>query len=96
MSTLKQIRIKKARKDHNCNSCEWLTSYSSKSEYLFKEFNFTEEEKETIFKAENNRWKVKKGDSCDYIVGVYDGDFCAFYQIPEIHDICVKYDLYDY
>lgn len=96
MSTLKQIRIKKARKDHYCNACEWLRMNGSDSKSLFNEYDFTEEEKESIRKAENNKWKIKKGESCDYIVGIYDGDFCAFYVIPEIDYICRKYDMYDY
>jgi hypothetical protein len=68
----------------------------SNSKSLFNEYDFTEEEKEAIIKAENNRWQIKKGESCEYRVSIWDGDFCAFYIIPEIDAICVKYELYDY
>lgn len=96
MSTIKQIKIKKARKDHHCNACEWLRMNCSDSKSLFNEYDFTEEEKESILKAESNKWMIKKGESCEYRVGIWDGEFYAFYIIPEIDDICVKYDLYDY
>lgn len=88
--------IKKTRKDHYCNSCEWLRFYGNTSEQLFNEFDFTEQEKNAILKAEENGWKTPKGDSCMYAVGVSEGEFYSVHFIQEIHQICVKYELYDY
>lgn len=92
---LKEIHIKKARKDHPCNACYWLTEAYSTSESLFANFDFTKDEKEAILKAERNGWKIKAGEPCVYVVGVWD-DFSAFYHIDEIDDICIKYNFYDW
>ena len=91
----KSINIKKVRKDHECNACLWLDGIGITSESIFNELdNLTEDEKQSILKAEKNRWKVKKGEPAIYRVGTTYGDFGAWYSIPEIDDICLKYDIY--
>lgn len=91
---LKEIKIKSVRKDHECNACLWLTEIGSTSESIFKQITLAEDEKKSVIKAEQNKWKVKKGNSAIYRVGLTDGDFSAWYSIPEIDDICIKYDIY--
>jgi hypothetical protein len=92
---LKEVKVKHVRKDHECNACLWLDGIGSTPESIFDQLTLTDEEKESIVKAHKNKWKVKKGDPAIYRVGLTDGDFGAWYSIPEIDDICIKYDLYD-
>jgi len=91
---LKELKIKSVRKDHECNACLWLDGIGSTAESIINELDLTEDEKYSIRKAEVNRWKVKKGEPAIYSVGITDGDFNAWYSIPEIHEICLKYEIY--
>jgi len=93
--TLKEKEIKSVRKDHTCNACEWLTSGDGLSMIRSSEIKTTISERRAIIKAKNNGWKIKKGERALYHVGVWNGDFFYSYSIPEIHDICLKYDLYE-
>lgn len=95
MTVLKQIEIKKVRKDHYCNACEWLINGEGLNMIRRGEIKTTISERRAIVKAKNNNWKVKKGERALYFVGTYDGEFYYCHSIPEIHDICVKYDLYE-
>ena len=95
MTTLKEKEIKAVRKDHNCNACEWLVNGDALTMIRRGEIKLTISERRAIVKAKQNNWKVKKGQRALYHVGIYDGDFYYCYSIPEIHDICVKYDLYE-
>lgn len=44
--------------------------------------------------ASRKSFKINKGDRYLYQVNVSYGDFYTFRAIPEIHAICIKYDLY--
>jgi len=92
---LKEVKIKSVRKDHECNACLWLDGIGSTSESIFNQITLTEEEKQSVIKAEQNKWKVKKGDPAIYRVGLTDGDFGAWYSIPEIDQICLDHGLYE-
>lgn len=91
---LKEITIKKTRKVHECNACIWLRE-SALSEIRSGEIKLTFDELRSIVKAKQNNWKIPVGSSCLYSVGIFDGDFFAFYSIPEIHSICCEYDIYE-
>jgi len=92
---LKEIKIKHVSKDHECNSCLWLYGIGITPESIFNQIDFNEDEKQSIINAHANRWKVKKGEPAIYCVGISDSDFGAWYSIPEIHEICLKYDIYE-
>lgn len=92
-TVLKEKIIKKTRKTHICNSCIWLCE-SALSEIRSGNIKLKFAELRSIVKAKQNNWKIPKGDSCLYSVGIYNGDFFACYSIPEIHDICIKYEIY--
>lgn len=92
---LKEVQIKHVKKDHECNACLWLNGIGSTTESIFNQIEMTDAEKQSIINAHANRWKVKKGDPAIYRVGITDGDFSAWYSIPEIDEICIKYDIYD-
>lgn len=91
---LKVVNVKNCTKDHQCNACLWLVNIGNTPESIFNQIDMTEDEKRYVIKAHANKWKVKKGEPAIYCAGITDGDFGTWYSIPEIHDICMKYDIY--
>lgn len=91
MSTLLSESKPRARKDHDCSACEFLTVddwWRSGKEFSFSELR-------SIVKAKENNWKIKKGEKYIRQALVQDGDFFQFKAIPEIDNICHKYNLYE-
>lgn len=91
---IKETTIKKTRKVHLCMSCEWLTN-GALDQIRSGEIKLTFAELRSVVKAKQNKWRIPKGSSCGYRVGIWEGDFCAFHFIPEIDKICSKYDIYE-
>lgn len=85
---LRERVIKRTKKIHICNACIWL------KECALHEINFTFSEYRSIVKAKQNNWKIPIGGTCLYSVGIYENDFFSCYSIPEIHQICIKYEIY--
>jgi hypothetical protein len=81
--------IHTARKNYRCDACNWL-----EIEELRRNFHLTISEWRSIIKARNNGYKILKGEKYEYNVNIQDGDFQVFRCIPEINDICLKYELY--
>jgi hypothetical protein len=81
-----ETRFQKAKKDYVCNACEWLFE----SELT----GFSIAEYRAMVKARRNRYMIKKGQEYLRQANVCGGDFMVFRAIPEIHDICLKYDMY--
>lgn len=79
-----------ANKDHECDACEWLNN----SGYA-NEGDLTEGEWKDYQLAESNGFKVKKGEKYVKQNNKFDGDIYTFKAIPAIHNICLKYDLYE-
>lgn len=79
-----------ARKDYSCMACEWLNN----SGYANVD-DLTPQEWIAYQKAENNGFKVKKGERYIRQNNKFDGKVYTFIAIPEIDDICHKYDLYE-
>jgi len=52
-------------------------------------------EKRAIIKARRNNWKIQPGQRYIRQAVVWEGRLGTFKAIPEMHDICVKYDLYE-
>ena len=78
----------KARKEYNCMACEWINeSWGS--------YKFSVKELREIVKARKNGFKINKGDRYINQRNVYDGRFCTFRAIPEIHEICINHDIYE-
>ena len=80
----------KARKDYNCMACEWFNN----SGYIAEE-ELTKEELAAYKKAEDSNFEIKKGEEYIRQNNKYDGEIYTFRAIPEMHEICIKYDLYD-
>ena len=79
-----------AKKDHDCNACEWLNN----SGYA-NEGDLTPDEWKVYQLAESKEFKVKKGEIYIRQNNKFDGEVYTFKAIPAIHDICIKYDLYE-
>lgn len=78
-----------AQKDYLCNASLFIDE-GGKPDY----FDCISDYRDYI-KAKNNRFKVKKGDRYLRQVFISDGDFCNVANIPEIHRLCIKYELYE-
>jgi len=79
----------KARRNHCCDACHWILSAGINGMgYSFAELR-------SIAKAKKNKWRITKGQRYLKQCNVQDGEIRTFKAIPEIHDICIKYDLYD-
>ena len=78
-----------ARKEHECNACLFLTG-DIQPNY----FDCIQDYRDYI-NARNNNFKIVKGQKYIRQAMVCDGDFHCAKSIPEIHQICIKYDLYE-
>jgi len=88
--TIIESRFQKAKKDYICDACDSLCDYLFESEIT----GFTIAEYRAIVRAKRNRFMIKKGQEYLRQANVCGGDFMVFRAIPEIHDICLKYDIY--
>lgn len=77
-----------AKKDYSCDACVWLFE----SDYRY---GLTISEYRSIIKAQRNSYKIKVGQKYIYQASICYGDFCTFRAIPEIFDICIKYEMFD-
>jgi len=84
--TVIETRYQKAKKDHVCDACDWL--------FETELIGFTIAEYRAIVRAKRSRYMIKKGERYLRQVSVCGGDFMVSKAIPEIHEICLRYDLY--
>jgi hypothetical protein len=77
-----------ARKDYDCDACAWVLNNGIYG------MGFTMKEKRALVKARRNRWKIIKGQKYIKQGNVQNGEIYTFKAIPEIHEICLKHDLY--
>jgi hypothetical protein len=89
-STLIRNSIRIARKRHMCMASDWLCQY----EDGFDGFTFAE--KRAIVLARRNGWFIQPGEAYVSQACTIDGFVYSFKAIKAIHDICIKYKLYDY
>jgi len=79
-----------ARKIYNCDACDWIVNGD-----LYETFHCcTWEEKKDIIRARRNKWRIHPGQKYLRQAMKWEGEMTTFKAIPEMHDICVKYDLY--
>lgn len=79
-----------ARKTYTCNACEWIDNTE-----LWKEETLTYAELRAIVKARRNKFCIVPGQRYMRQVQVIDGQLWTFRAIPEMHVICLKYDVYE-
>lgn len=79
-----------ARKEHDCMACDFVFSHGIDG------YGHSFAEKRALVKARKNAFKIKKGKKYIKQNNVLDGEFYTFKAIPEMHDICLKYGLYEH
>jgi hypothetical protein len=79
-----------ARKQHNCSACEFILDCGVHG------FGYTFAELRLIAKAKRNNYKIVKGQKYLKQNNVCDGEIYTFKAIPEMHELCLKYDHYGY
>ena len=89
MSYLIREEMPIARKDYSDDAIYWI--YESG----FYPDELTAEENEQVDQARENNYTIKKGT--EYLKITYNdgGELITFRAIPELNDICLKYDLYE-
>jgi len=81
-------QIRKANKEHRCDACYWW----DRSNY--GEQDVTPDEWKVIESAQQDGWKIVKGQKYLFQSFVYDGMIQTFKGRLDIDEICKKYDLY--
>ena len=79
----------KARKEYDCEACDWFgeTAINSQGEFSVSELRI-------IALAKRHKGKIQKGDKYLKQVNKYEGSVYTFRAIPEMHKLCLKYGLY--
>ncbi len=88
MCDLISEKILTARKDHDCMAYAWIDNFCDLED-------LTPDEKQLYLKAKENKGLIKKGEK--YVRQCLNdgGRLFTFKAIPELHNICLKYDMYE-
>ena len=88
LATLIREETPVARKEYRCQACDWIREDEITGEY------YTYAELRKIVKARQEGWRIKKGEK--YIKQILNngGELYTYRARPEIHDICLKYDIF--
>jgi len=78
----------KARKNHDCDACHWVLHEG------INRMGYTRPELRVLSKARKSNWQILKGDKYLRQLNRDIGDLVTFKAIPEVHKICLKYNLY--
>jgi hypothetical protein len=78
-----------AKKDYPCDAWVWISNANLSDD------DFEEEDREIIFKAKSEGYKILKGTKYSKTKGMFNGEFTTFRSRIDLDDICKKYDLYE-
>ena len=78
-----------ARKAYRCDACEWIENYINDG------VTFTIADYRRIVKARRNGWMIQPGQRYIRQFNTDGNEAWTFRAIPEIAELCVKYELYD-
>ena len=81
----------KARKDYSCDACYWFSEIAGERFQIDIKLS----EAKLWVKAQKDGFKIKKGQRYLRNVNKQDGELYTFRARPEIHELCVKYELYE-
>ena len=81
----------KARKDHDCMASVFLNEQN----WSPSDLSMGITEAKDWVKARQNNYKIKKGEKYLNQTMAHERKLYSFKAIPKIHNICLKYDLYD-
>lgn len=88
METILSTTHPVAKKHHQCDACTWLLNGGYPDGMTISEWR-------SIVKAKRNKWKIVPGQKYIRQSQMQDGEFVCFKAIPEIDEICRKYDVYE-
>ena len=88
MSVLLSESSPVARKDHECIACIFIKEMLSGYGWTFAEYR-------EIAKAKKSGWMIKKGQEYVRQNIIQDGEIFTYKAIPEIHEICIKWGVFD-
>lgn len=91
IQVIRDRKIKSARKERHCDAMNWLWD-SGMLQGIRTGFTFSELRLIAMAKADNS--KIKRGQPYLQQISIQGGDFCVFNAREEIHEICLKYDVY--
>ena len=77
-----------ARKEYKCDAAEWYLKNSGGKE------DFEPEDWAKIQSAAAEHFKIQQGQQYVYQAGICEGEFCTFKAKIDMHEICLKYDMY--
>jgi len=80
----------KATKDYHCQACEHISCAWNEADILALPDN----ERKAYELAKSKNFRILKGEEYVCQSGVYDGQFYTFRRIPDMVDICHKYELF--
>ena len=82
--------IRKAKKEYNCNSCEYLFEVSQRDALWVLDG----EAKERYLELLRKGGKIRVGDFYVYEVCKFDGEICVLRYLPVAHSLCQALDCY--
>lgn len=78
-----------AKKEHECMACDFILAHGVDG------FGYSLAEKRQLVIARRNKYRIKKGEKYIKQNNAFEGELYTFNAIPEMHDICLKHDLYE-
>jgi hypothetical protein len=78
-----------SNKDYHCDASEYVNN-------MLGYFELTEEDSVIFDKAMEEKLKILKCTKYLKTEGKYDGEFCTFRARLDMHELCLKYELYPY
>lgn len=81
-------KLRVARKVHLCNACYWLLNSD------LNDSDMLPEEIEHWKQAKASGMKIQPGETYLEQIGIYEGKPITIRSKPEIHEICIKHDIY--
>lgn len=76
-----------ARKEHGCDACDFIIEALGAVEFSISDMR-------KIVVARRNRWKIQPGQRYIRQFNTDGMDAWTFKAIPEMHELCIEYDLY--
>jgi len=86
-----------ARKTYECNSCLFIfEGFGNNLKEFFNYYKLTLTEKKQVLTAKNNKYQIRAGEKYirQTLIDESSKDFFCVKSIPEVHNICCKYNLY--
>jgi hypothetical protein len=92
MKLIRERITKKARKEYYCMACMLIREVVGIPNVL--EMPLERSEIESLIQAGLNHFQIKVGEPVLRKTFVDNGKIKSFTAIPEVHAICIKYNLY--